>query len=75
METNSRYAGLTPFIMNFAQEIPSAISKADCRYDPERQLSQILIDGVWRDSADCLNEALWRSTLVTMVAAETRDDR
>lgn len=63
---------LSPFIVRFAQALPCTPQCA-LRYDRQRQLSQILVDGMWVDVPDAPVDA-WRSTMLTKVRAETTDD-
>ena len=61
-----------PFIMRFAIPIGRAESET-LRYDEERQLSQILIDGAWFDASTARMPAAI-DTRLTKVHQETTDD-
>ena len=61
-----------PFIVRYAKpalEVPVYTF----RYDPDRQMSQVLADGMWVDSTQALVEA--SGTRLTRVRGETTDDQ
>lgn len=63
-----------PLSVRFAQITPP-LDEALFRYDDSRQVSQVLVDGIWHDAADCPGESPWRTTRETKMKAETTDDR
>lgn len=72
--TNEPSLALTrvPFIVRYAKlalELPAQIF----RYDPDRQISQVLLEGRWVDSPDAHPEPL--GTRLTRVRNETSDDQ
>jgi len=62
-----------PFIMLFATPIARGGGHDTLRYDEERQLSQILVSGVWLDAAMAHGPAV-RDSRFTRVRQETTDD-
>jgi hypothetical protein len=62
---------MVPFLLRFARPVPSNPRHA-FRYDAARQLSQVLVDGVWVDSPDAGD--LLSGTVVTEVRTETTDE-
>jgi hypothetical protein len=63
---------MVPFLFRFAQPIPAYLRHL-LRYDAQRQISQVLIDGKWVDGPDAL-APLIASTRETRVPRETTDD-
>lgn len=64
--------GDRPFIARFATSIEG--NDPQClRYDANRQISQLLVEGVWLDAAD-IGPTACRSTRITRVQNETTDD-
>jgi len=61
-----------PFIVRFATPIERAIHET-FRYDERRQVSEILIAGVWYDAATARAPATC-GTRMTKVVQETTDD-
>lgn len=62
-----------PFIFRYAAPIPHAPLHT-LRYDHERQISQVLVEGQWVDAIDVrMPDA--RSTRITRVALESTDDQ
>jgi len=61
-----------PFILRFATPIGHAVHET-LRYDEMRQLSQILVGGVWLDAATARQPG-GCSTRLTKVHQETTDD-
>jgi len=63
----------TPFLLRFVKEIPSTALSCIVRYDPKRQLTQVLKNGAWIDSPDIRDEP-WSQTRFTKIKPETTDD-
>ncbi len=61
-----------PFIARFATPLGDAQPQS-LRYDEHRQISQVLVDGIWRD-AMCAGVSAGGSTRITRVQLETTDD-
>jgi hypothetical protein len=64
-------AGALPFIVRYA-ELSAEVPTHTFRYDSERQLSQVLVDGRWIDSPEAFLEP--PGTHHTKVGGETTDD-
>jgi hypothetical protein len=62
---------MSPLILRFAETIPT-VSPEILRYDSERQLAQVLVDGNWVDRITV--GALDASTRFSKVPTETTDD-
>jgi hypothetical protein len=61
-----------PLLFRFAEPLPSC-DAVPLRYDPARQISQVLIDGIWLDApASAVN--LDAGTRITATNQETTDD-
>lgn len=72
--TSKPCLGLTgvPFIIRYAKpalDLPGHTF----RYDPDRQISQVLVEGRWVDSPDAHPEP--PGTRLTRVRSETSDDQ
>ena len=63
-----------PFIVRFAEHLGEAPLHA-FRYDPERQISQVLVEGRWLDSYEAHLKTLPPGTRLTRVGGETTDDQ
>jgi hypothetical protein len=61
-----------PFIFQFAKPLDGTTARI-LRYDAQRQLSQVLVDGQWVDGSEAHNETA-AETRLTRVRAETTDD-
>jgi hypothetical protein len=61
-----------PFLFHFARPMDETGDRI-LRYDPLRQLSQVLLDGDWVDGLDARCETA-PETRLTKVHAETTDD-
>lgn len=69
-ETVSRQ-GWSPFIARFATALDAQMVEI-LRYDVDRQVSQVLIEGVWVDAVNA--PACMGGTRMTKVTHETTDD-
>jgi len=63
---------MVPFLFRFATLIPESPCRL-LRYDTQREVSQVLIDGKWIDSSDS-SVSLMDGTRLTKVPSETTDD-
>lgn len=63
---------LRPFLFRFAQPIPDQV-RTPMRYDSQRQVSQVLIEGKWVDGPDAIPASAGATTF-TRVHRETTDD-
>jgi hypothetical protein len=72
MTNNNRAGFITPFIARYAQPLPTT-SPCPARYDSQRQISQVMVSGVWMDAPDAPASA-FRNTICTKVRQETTDD-
>ena len=70
--TNSPTRTMRPFLARFAQPLPAAPASR-LRYDRDRQISQVFVDGFWIDALDVPVSQL-PATRCTKVAQETTDD-
>ena len=61
-----------PFLFRFAAPLPSC-DVVPLRYDSARQVSQVLIDGVWLDAPGSHGD-LGAGTRLTATRHETTDD-
>ncbi len=66
------YEGAMPFLLRFAERVPRGRLRPS-RYNVERQISQVLVEGQWVDAPDAPDESVG-GTRVTDVRAETTDD-
>jgi hypothetical protein len=63
---------MTPFIVRFAEPLAQS-SLRQARYDAKRQVTQILVEGLWIDAPDTSAQA-FKDTHFTRVGGETSDD-
>lgn len=63
---------MTPFLARFAEPLKQ-IPLCAVRYDAERQVTQVRVEGAWVDAPDAPAQA-FRNTRSTKVLAETTDD-
>ena len=61
-----------PFLTRYAEPLSGA-RRTSHRYDEVRQVSQVLVDGVWVDASEA-RMAVERDTRMTKVHQETTDD-
>lgn len=61
-----------PFIFGFGRKLPD-VPHHPLRYDAERQISQVLIEGRWVDTPDASGH-LMASSRITKIGQETTDD-
>jgi hypothetical protein len=61
-----------PFLFRFAERLPHA-EEQPFRYDTTRQISQVLMDGVWVDATKASVD-LCAGTRITATQQETTDD-
>jgi hypothetical protein len=61
-----------PFLFRFAKPIPHQ-TLSPLRYDSQRQISQILVEGEWIDTPDAPAEPM-STTRFTRTPRETTDD-
>lgn len=61
-----------PFIFRFAEPLPNC-DLYPLRYDAARQISQVLIDGIWQDAPGSHGD-LAATTRITETRRETTDD-
>lgn len=62
-----------PFLLRFAKPIPEIFYHC-LRYDPRRQVTQVLVDRDWVDALDT-DTQIGKGTRQTAVAHETFDDK
>ena len=63
-----------PFIVRFAELLGDEPLHA-FRYDPQRQVSQVLVEGRWLDSPEAHLKTHPQGTRLTRVGGETTDDQ
>lgn len=62
-----------PFSCHFAQPLPELNATLPARYSPERDVSQVLVNGTWIDAVDHRDNMV-SSTRETRMHQETTDD-
>jgi hypothetical protein len=67
------HAGV-PFVARFAERLDEAPLRT-LRYDPQRQVSQVLVEGRWVDTLEAHLKTQPPGTRVTRVGGETTDDQ
>ena len=72
-DDRSTYPSRVPFIARFADPLPD-VPLYTFRYDPERQVSQVLVNGRWLESPEAYLETQ-PGTRLTRVGGETTDDK
>lgn len=71
-DRNSNFRSTVPLLLRFAEPLPETVCER-LRYDEERQISQIEVNGIWIDTPGAASE-VQSTTRVTRVQAETTDD-
>ena len=72
-DDRSTHPPRVPFIVRFADPLPD-VPVHTFRYDPQRQVSQVFVNGHWLESPEAYLETQ-SDTRYTKVGGETTDDQ